>query len=418
MKRKDAPQAETFDLLEYAGQARDEKMKTFDEIRADIIDSGSLNRFKEELKKRHKKGQLNLVVGGTGGTFQSAETDKGLAPEGSLQHSFEAMRLPYNSDEIHLNLLELFNYDSALLTTGEHVRFIAEVLIQLLNDCSDWIDGFVITHGTDTMVETANYLSLILGRGLKKPVILTGSQDPARKKNSDAIYHMDNCLKVHEFLRDNQVAEVMVLCGDELVRGAWAQKKSDKDSNAVESFNNKPLLRVANKLVKRWELADFALQANATVPFIPFNGVLKQADIPVTKLADLSPEALAKVIVGNRVSVFTLLGSSTCPNTHADIMRKASEHGKGIVLRSPFHDAVLKLGTYQAGSALAGSRMPQVKGTESFIRAKLNWLWHYLDIPTLQQAGVGEVLSLEQQARLYTLMSQNIVGEWDGEKAV
>ncbi|MCK4640006.1 MAG: asparaginase [Candidatus Marinimicrobia bacterium] len=44
----------------------------------------------------------------------------------------------------------------------------------------------VITHGTDTMVETANTLSAIPN----KTIVLTGSMQPARFKNSDAVFNI------------------------------------------------------------------------------------------------------------------------------------------------------------------------------------------------------------------------------------
>jgi L-asparaginase len=44
----------------------------------------------------------------------------------------------------------------------------------------------VISHGTDTMVETANVLSGIAG----KRIVLTGSLTPARFKSTDAIFNV------------------------------------------------------------------------------------------------------------------------------------------------------------------------------------------------------------------------------------
>jgi len=44
----------------------------------------------------------------------------------------------------------------------------------------------VISHGTDTMVETANTLSAIPN----KTIVLTGSMQPARFKNSDAVFNI------------------------------------------------------------------------------------------------------------------------------------------------------------------------------------------------------------------------------------
>jgi L-asparaginase len=44
----------------------------------------------------------------------------------------------------------------------------------------------VISHGTDTMVETANTLSAIPN----KTIVLTGSMQPARFRNSDAVFNI------------------------------------------------------------------------------------------------------------------------------------------------------------------------------------------------------------------------------------
>ena len=47
------------------------------------------------------------------------------------------------------------------------------------------VDGFVVLHGTDTMAYTASALAFML-RGLRKPVVLTGSQIPLCELRTDA----------------------------------------------------------------------------------------------------------------------------------------------------------------------------------------------------------------------------------------
>ncbi|MDX2494367.1 MAG: asparaginase domain-containing protein [Desulfuromusa sp.] len=51
-------------------------------------------------------------------------------------------------------------------------------------------ERIVITHGTDTMVKTANFLSGITG----KTIVLTGSMQPARFRFTDAIYNIASAL--------------------------------------------------------------------------------------------------------------------------------------------------------------------------------------------------------------------------------
>lgn len=45
---------------------------------------------------------------------------------------------------------------------------------------------FLITHGTDTMIETAKYLEELPGR----TIVLTGSMEPARFRETDAVFNV------------------------------------------------------------------------------------------------------------------------------------------------------------------------------------------------------------------------------------
>ncbi len=58
----------------------------------------------------------------------------------------------------------------------------------------DDYDGFVITHGTDTLAYTSSALSYML-QGLRKPVVLTGSQVPISFKKTDAKKNVADALR-------------------------------------------------------------------------------------------------------------------------------------------------------------------------------------------------------------------------------
>jgi L-asparaginase len=57
-------------------------------------------------------------------------------------------------------------------------------------------DKIVITHGTDTMIATALFLSGIAG----KTIVLTGAMQPARFRYSDAIYNVASALTAVQLL--------------------------------------------------------------------------------------------------------------------------------------------------------------------------------------------------------------------------
>jgi len=59
-------------------------------------------------------------------------------------------------------------------------------------------DRILITHGTDTMVETAKYLADIKG----KTIVLTGAHEPALFKTSDALFNIGCALGALQVLKE------------------------------------------------------------------------------------------------------------------------------------------------------------------------------------------------------------------------
>jgi L-asparaginase len=93
-------------------------------------------------------------------------------------------------------------------------------------------DGFVITHGTDTMAYTASALSFVLG-DIGKPVIITGAQIPGSRIETDARRNFVNAVRVATL---NKAGVMLVFDGD-IILGARAHKVSESKLDAFAPVN-------------------------------------------------------------------------------------------------------------------------------------------------------------------------------------
>ena len=82
---------------------------------------------------------------------------------------------------------DIIKLDSASLTV-EHWLTLARRVTEVLKEC----DGVVITHGTDTMEETAYFLNLCVKSS--KPVVITGAMRPASAISADGALNIYNSI--------------------------------------------------------------------------------------------------------------------------------------------------------------------------------------------------------------------------------
>jgi len=125
--------------------------------------------------------------------------------------------------------------------TGEQISNIGSqnmsdsVWLKLAKRCNellakDDVDGIVITHGTDTMEETAYFLNLVVKS--KKPVVLTCSMRPSTALSADGPLNIFNAVAVAAS-KDAVDRGVMVVANDLIHSGRAAIKGS---TTAVETF--------------------------------------------------------------------------------------------------------------------------------------------------------------------------------------
>lgn len=136
----------------------------------------------EESQDLEKPNLKNILVIGTGGTIAGSGTSgKQTGYKSGALHAEELIEaIPKIKDVANIKVDQLFNLNSDDITQNEWLT-LANRINALENDNS--IDGVVITHGTDTMEETAYFLNLVLKT--TKPVVITGSMRPATALSAD-----------------------------------------------------------------------------------------------------------------------------------------------------------------------------------------------------------------------------------------
>lgn len=132
-----------------------------------------------------------IAVLGTGGTIAGvAAQGLGYRPGGLLLQDILAA-LPGLEEWLHLDCQQVVNVGSQNIDYGVWRKLASAVQARI--DLGD-IDGIVITHGTDTLEETAYFLDLVLSSQI--PVVLTGAMRPAHAPGSDGVVNLLSALAV------------------------------------------------------------------------------------------------------------------------------------------------------------------------------------------------------------------------------
>lgn len=436
--------APAFDLRQYAETVTSDT-PSYEDLMRDVAPKFRhfLSGLRDRMREYKEAGKKVLIVLGTGGTFQSDETDEGegMAPTASLEQSFKALGLP-EDPAVHLELCDLMKIDSSQLTV-EQWRFLAEMIIELEQTASDMYDAIIATHGTDTMAKGGAYLSFML-KGFPKSIILTGSQEPALLTGTDAKDQMERSITTAKIACEvnRRIVEVMVCCGLRVSRGTWAEKLGDKTVNAFGPWNQPnqefdatdwaqaardgTLHRLAPALLDfgtgkgrgSMQFADHAIDFAHKGPYDPFTHIEKPADLFPATLTDKSPVALAQHIIAQHVALLTQLGSATADDRLVDVSLEAARHGKLILFEAPFPDSTVQPGKYKAGAKVRESLehiqrpLPILNTSPTAFEAKINYAMHRLGIqPVRTTKGLGPTYSPEDMRKFFDYMEQNLVRE-------
>ena len=136
----------------------------------------------------------HIVIIGTGGTIVSSGASgaqmTGYSIQGLDVRSIISA-VPALAEIANIDALPLLNIGSSNIKLSDWLKLTCTIN-KLAEDPK--IHGFVITHGTDTMEETAFFLNLTLKT--EKPVVLTGSMRPATAISADGPLNLLNAVRL------------------------------------------------------------------------------------------------------------------------------------------------------------------------------------------------------------------------------
>ena len=310
-----------------------------------------------------------ILMIGTGGTIASGMGAEGLIPALSSKQLLSFV--PQVSQICDVKCTQLFSLDSTNIRPGNWVQIATAV-----RESYDRYDGFVISHGTDTMAYTAAALSYLI-QGAKKPIVLTGAQKPISFDSTDSKV---NLLDAFRCAVSDTLHGVMIVFNGKVIQGTRACKTRSKSYEAFSSINY-PYLAV---------LQDGSLLQYIENDYLPeprfYDRICER--VGLLKLIPGVPASLAAYMLReNDALIVESFGVGGIPSYEGsgflEVLEQGLTEGKTIVLTTQVQNEGSDVGVYQVGYRIR--QCPQILEafdmTTEAICGKLMWLLGQTNTP-------------------------------------
>ncbi len=295
-----------------------------------------------------------------------------------------------------------FNVDGCTLPPVDSCNIGPEYWVELariIDESYSRYEGFVVLHGTDTMVYTASALSFML-EGLGKPVILTGAQrSHLANVRNDALQNLLTALLIANPKHSGVpvVPEVSIFFHEELLRGNRSRKVNASGFAAFKSPNYPRLASagesiVVDRRVLRPPGSGLRLRSHiepnvASVIFFPG---IQEASILQDVLSDSKLKG----------AVLMTYGAGTVPSDARVLGPIADAVKRGVVAVAVTQCGAgrVELDRYEASAHLIEAGV--VSGRDITPEAALVKLMVLLGDPSLSPAEVGRLLSQDLAGEL------------------
>jgi L-asparaginase len=271
----------------------------------------------------------NIVILATGGTIAGAAATGTQSGYTSGAVTIDAMlnAVPGINDLANIKGEQVANVGSQDITFAIMLT-VAKRINELLP--TSGVDGIVVTHGTDTMEETAYFLNLTVKSS--KPVVLVGSMRPSTAVSADGPLNLYNAVAV----AGNPTSKgrgVLVVMNDQ-IHGAHSMTKTS--TTDVQTFMSPLRGLVGVVAYGKPDFYNIPPWKNTTSSEFDISNVttLPRVDI-VYADADMSPDLIdASVSAGAKGIVIAGVGNGNMNKASVDAAARAAKKGVVVVRAS------------------------------------------------------------------------------------
>jgi L-asparaginase len=267
----------------------------------------------------------NIVILATGGTIAGSADTQTQAGYTSGQVGVDVLinAVPQLTELADISGEQVANVGSQDMSDAIWLK-LAERVNALLAK-SD-VDGIVITHGTDTLEETAYFLNLVVRSD--KPVVMTAAMRPSTALSADGPLNIFNAVAV---AADPKAAGrgVMVMANDDIHGARSFTKTSTTDVHTFRSMET-GLLGASLYGENRWFRAPFRKHTKNS-PF-SVDGVKSLPRVDVIYItADVSPDLIEAAVKNGAKGIVTAgVGNGNMTGPALEAVKAAV--GKGVVV--------------------------------------------------------------------------------------
>jgi len=265
-----------------------------------------------------------------------------------------------------------------------------ETIVRCIERNYETYDGFLILHGTDTMSYTASALSFML-KGLRKPVILTGSQLPIGDLRTDAKENLLTSLYYASLYENDEavIQEVALYFEYKLLRGNRTLKFSAEYFDAYQSPNYPILGQSGVHLnIDRENLFRAPKEEAFSCDYHLSDKVVFWRIFPGMKLN------LSAMISDTKVVILQVFGSGTIFSAKEteDMLLDLRKKGIEIVVISQCFSGRISFGKYTNSSIF--NRIGAISGHDMTAEAAITKAMHCVDNPRYT-SSFGEVFQAD-----------------------